>query len=90
MYKTQSPDTSEEAEKVQFDLLRRAGKRRRFELARAHTSSATKLAKRRIARAHPQWSEQEVGLHWMFLMYGAELGEKVRRELNRRQQATRE
>ena len=84
MYKTQSLDTSEEAEKLQFDLLRRAGSRRRLELARAHTSSATRLARSRIARAHPQWSEQEIGLHWTALMYGEEAANRLRQVLERR------
>lgn len=84
MYKTQSPDTSEAAERAQFEMLRRAGARRRLELARAQTASATRLAQRRIARSHPQWSEQEIGLHWTALMYGEEAAHRLRRELQRR------
>lgn len=84
MYKTQSPDTSEAAERAQFEMLRRAGSRRRLELARAQTASATRIARRRIARRHPQWSEQEIGLHWTALMYGEEIERRVRRELERR------
>jgi hypothetical protein len=82
--RTQSPDTSPEVEKVQFDLLRRAGARRRLELARAHTKSAIKLSRRRIAREHPEWSAQEVALHWAALTYGEELARRARRELERR------
>jgi hypothetical protein len=66
MYKTQSPDTSEAAERAQFEMLRRAGSRRR------------------IARAHPHWNEEEIGLHWTALMCGEETAQRVRRELERR------
>ena len=89
MYKTQSPDTSEAVERIQFDLLRNASKRRRLELARAHTFSATRLSRRRIARQNPTWNDQEIGLHLISLMYGAEIEEKVRRELSRRKPATK-
>ena len=84
MYKTQSPDTSEAAERAQFEMLRRAGSRRRLQLALAHTASATRIARSRIARRHPQWSEEEVGLHWTALMYGEETERRVRLELQRR------
>lgn len=82
--KTQSPDTSPEIEKVQFDLLRQAGAARRLQLARQHTKSAMWQTRRRIARQHPAWSEQEVGLYWASLMYGEGLAKSARRELQRR------
>jgi hypothetical protein len=82
--KTQSMDTSSEVEKLQFDLLRKAGARRRLQLARAHTRSATNQGRRRIARTHPEWSDLEVRLHWASLVYGEELVADARRELQRR------
>jgi hypothetical protein len=82
--KTQSPDTSPEIEKVQFELLRRAGAQKRLQLARAHTRATIRLSRRRIAREHPAWSEQEVALHWAALTYGEELAGRARRELERR------
>lgn len=84
MYKTQSEDTTEDADKMQFSLLRRAGAQRRFELARLQTASATKMSRRRIARQHPAWSEQEIGLHWATLMYGEEVAERLRCALQER------
>lgn len=85
--KTQSRDTAPQFEKVQFDLLRKAGAAQRLRLARAHTQSATHLARRRIARAHPEWSDQEVALHWAALTYGEDLAERVRDHLRRRENA---
>lgn len=87
MYKTQSSDTSEAAERAQFEMLRRAGSRRRLELARAQTATATRIARSRIAHAHPEWNEQEIGLHWTAIMYGDEIAQRVRRALQQRKES---
>ncbi len=84
MYRTQSPDTSEAADKAQFEMLRSAGVRRRFELARTHTASATRLARCRIARAHPEWSEREIGVYWTTLMYGEETARRLSNAFEKR------
>lgn len=81
-YRTQSPDTSPEIEKLQFDLMRRAGVSRRMQVARAHTAAAIRMARHRIAQAHPQWSEQEVAMHWARLVYGDELVNRAREQQN--------
>jgi len=83
--KTQAPDTSPEVEKVYFDLLRRKTPSERLQLARELTASSIARARRRIAHQHPEWSEQEVALHWATLMYGEELIGRVREYLKRRE-----
>lgn len=77
-YRTQSMDTSPEIEKIQFDLMRRAGISRRMQVARAHNMTAIRMARHRIALANPQWSEQEVAMEWARLMYGKEIVSRAR------------
>jgi len=83
--KTQSPDTSPEFEKVQFDLLRRAGSQRRLQLARDHIDATIRRARRRLARQHPEWSEREAALQWAQIMYGEELTSRVRAYMQQRE-----
>jgi hypothetical protein len=84
-YKTQSADTTEAFEKVQFRLLREAGPSRRLELAMAHTASTIAISRDSIAKAHPEWDKTEVALQWAASAYGEELVLRVREHLARRQ-----
>jgi hypothetical protein len=84
--KTQSRDTSPEIEKLQFDLLRRVGVSKRLQLARAQTASAIHMARRRIAKRHLNWTEQQVALEWARLTYGDEVVGRLASELKRRGQ----
>ena len=83
--KTQSPDTSPEMEKVYFDLLRRQTVAQRFEGVKALTAGAIHRDRRKIAQRHPEWSEQEVALHWAEIAYGAEVIAPVRLALKQRE-----
>ena len=60
--KTQSEDTSPEIERVQIELLRKAGKARRLQLGLKLSGEAFEMAQRAIKRAHPELSELEAKL----------------------------
>ena len=57
--RTQSRDTSPEAERVLIELIRKASVSKRFELVRSMTSTLTKMNVRNYRNEHPQatWSE---------------------------------
>jgi hypothetical protein len=82
--KTQSPDTSPEAERVQIELLRNASGARRFALARALTKMTVAMSRRAIQRRHPELSEREVDLRFVALHYGQPLADLLRADLLRR------
>ncbi len=76
-----SADTDREAEKVQIDLLRRAGPARRVQMALSLSSEVIGLARRAIRRSLPEASEAEVQLRFVELHYGRELSRELRRYL---------
>jgi hypothetical protein len=80
--KTQSADTSPEMEKVYFDILRRLTTAQRLEGVRALTASAIHRERQWLARANPEWDENEVRLQWMRLAYGEEIEARVREKLS--------
>jgi len=77
-------DTRPEAEAVQLALLRRASPQRRLSLALSLSGSVCGLSRRAIRRANPGFSDEEVGLRFVALHYGAKLADAVRAELARR------
>jgi hypothetical protein len=81
-YKTQSPDTSEEFEKMYFALLRQKTAAERFQMTSDLTESAFRLWCGGVKKRNPQWSDQEIAIHWVEVHYGKEWAEKVRKELN--------
>ena len=68
--KTQSEDTSPEIERVQIELLRKAGKARRLQLGLKLSGEAFVMAQRAIKRAHPELSELEAKLLFVEVTYG--------------------
>jgi hypothetical protein len=84
MMKTQSSDTHPDAERVQIELLRCATVGQRAEIAISLTQTTIELSRRAIRRAHPDASEQEVGLIFVALHYGQDLADRVRAYLDRR------
>jgi hypothetical protein len=82
--KPQSPDTSAHAERVQIRLLREAGPTRRFEMARALTTTAVELSRAALRKRHPALSEREVELKFVELCYGQELAQRLRSYLEGR------
>jgi len=84
--KTQSSDTSPEVERVQIELLRKAGKTRRLQLGLQLSGEASEMAQRAIRRAHPDLSELEAKLLFVEVTYGKDLANRVRSYLAKRQQ----
>lgn len=82
--KTQSPDTSPEAERVQIELLRKTTLAQRFALVSSLSHTTRQLALRAVQRAHPEASEEEVHLLFIALCYGDELANRLRNSLDRR------
>jgi hypothetical protein len=76
-----SADTDAEAEKVQIDLLRRAGVGRRARMALALSGQVIGLARRAIQRALPEASQEEAHLRFVELQYGQSLASGLRRHL---------
>lgn len=76
-YKTQSMDTSVEAEKAYFDLLRRAGMAKRYERMASWSDTIMKLSRSAIARKNPDWSEREVRIEWARQHYGDDVVSKL-------------
>ncbi len=84
--RTQSRDTHPEVERVQIELLRKAGVARRFSLARSLSQTVIQLSRRAIRESHPDASEEELALIFVELNYGKELAERLRADLARRRQ----
>ncbi len=79
--RTLSRDTSPQAEKVQVDLLRRAGPARRFALALSLSRTTIDLARMALKRRMPEATDQEILLAFLRLHYGADLAERVAKRL---------
>lgn len=84
--RTQSRDTHPEAERVQIELLRKAGPARRLELGLSFSQDALQLARAGIKRVHPSASEEEISLIFIEVTYGKDLANRVRAYLAARQQ----
>jgi hypothetical protein len=84
--RTQSRDTHPEVERVQVELLRKAGVARRLELGLALSQKALELALGGIRRANPNASEEEIRLIFIEVNYGKELASRVRAYIDLRQQ----
>jgi hypothetical protein len=84
--RTQSRDTSPEAERVQIELLRKATVAQRVSLAFSLTESALKQVQRAIRKAHPNASEEELRLIFVEVHYGKELADRLRAYLGRKKQ----
>jgi hypothetical protein len=74
-------DTDPEAERVQIELMRRAGVGGRVRLAASLTRTVIALARRAIRHSLPDSTEEDVGLRFVELHYGRELAAEVRRYL---------
>lgn len=71
-------DTSPEAEKVQIELLRKAGTAKRFNITLSLSQTAIDLARRALKRANPHLNEFELKILFLSNCYGRELAEKVK------------
>ena len=82
--RTQSPDTSPEAEQVQIELLRNMTVAQRMSRLRSLTRTTIQLSRRAIRRAHPDLNEDGVSVMFVELHYGHDLAECYRVALARR------
>ena len=71
-------DTSAEADRVQFELLRRATPARRATLARSLSTTTMQLTRRALRKQRPEATEPEIDLAFVELCYGRELAERLR------------
>ena len=70
-------DTSPEAEKVYFDLLRRAGVAGRYARMASWSDSIIDLSRSAIAKKNPEWNQREVRKEWARQQYGEKLVSKL-------------
>ena len=83
-YETQSPDTSEAAERAQIAIMRRLGPGKRLEMMRRLSRSQLKLAWSGLKRANPALSERELQVRAVELWYGAEHAQRLQAKLKER------
>jgi hypothetical protein len=76
--RTQSPDTRPEVERVQIELLRKAGPARRLELGLSFSQDTSQLTRAGIKRAYPYASKEEISLIFIEVTYGKDLANRVR------------
>lgn len=79
-----SADTSVEAERVQIDLIRAVPVSQRLRMAWSLSATVIGLARRAIARAEPDASQEDLDLRFVELHYGAGLAAALRADLIRR------
>lgn len=84
--RTQSSDTSPKAERVQIELLRKAGVAGRFKLFSSLNKSAIQWSRAGMRKAHPEASEDELAVLFVALCYGQTLADGLRADLARRRQ----
>lgn len=82
--RTQSMDTSPEAERVQIELIRKASPAKLFSLVRSLSQSLIEMNRQTLRKLHPQMNEEELALMFIELNYGKELADHVRADLKRR------
>ena len=75
--RTQSPDTSPEAERVQIELLRKAPISKRFAITAAWSQLLIEANKESIHRQYPNADEKEIGLIFVARHYGQDIADKL-------------
>ena len=80
--KTQSPDTSLDAELVLIGMIRKAPMSRRFAFVQAWTASMLEAGSQYVRQLHPQASDEEVRFLFIERQYGKDLAYDLRRALD--------
>jgi hypothetical protein len=78
--KTQSQDTSIEAERVLIDLIRKAPARKRFQLVQSMTQGSF-LASMQMQKKHLDGDERETAIRLVSIVYGAQLAQELQSAL---------
>ena len=63
-YKTQSPDTDEKIERMQFDRLRSMGRHQRYQRGLALVDEGLIALKKNLKRSHPTWTPEQLRIEW--------------------------
>ena len=84
--KTQSPDTSLDAEAALIELIRKASIGKRFNLVRSMTKQTIWANMHYWRESHPKASEQDAAIHFVFFNYGSVLAAQVQTVLEKREQ----
>ena len=72
-----------DADNIQIELLRKATPSERLSIAIKLSEKVIALSRQAIARAHPEYSEQEVKLKFVELNYGKSLAVELREYLRK-------
>ena len=80
--KTQSPDTSLDAELVLIGMIRKASMSKRFAFVQAWTASMLEAGSQYVQQLHPQANDKEVRLLFFERLYGKDLADELRRALH--------
>jgi hypothetical protein len=80
--KTQSPDTSLDAELVLIGMIRKASMSRRFAFVQAWTASMFEAGSQYVRQLHPQANDEEARLLFIERQYGKDLADELRRSLH--------
>lgn len=76
-------DTHPDAERVQIELLRKAGPENRLVQSLSLTATLVNLSQQAIAERNPGLNPQEFDIKCVELYYGKELASRLRDYLNR-------
>lgn len=76
-YKTQSSDTCEAVDRLQFEHLRKKGRKARFEQALANTDESLEMMWRSLVRLRPNATPQELHVEWARVQFGEEFATKI-------------
>jgi hypothetical protein len=84
--KTQSPDTSLDAEAALIELIRKASISKRFNLVRSMTQHTIWANMHCWRESHPKVSEQDAAIHFVSFNYGSMPAEQLQTVLQKREQ----
>lgn len=76
-YKTQSSDTPELIDKMQFARLRKMGRKERFERGLRRVDESLMLMRRAFERSHSHLSPEQKRIEWIRVQHGEELARHV-------------
>jgi hypothetical protein len=82
--RTQSSDTHPEIERMQIEMLKCLSPQERLERMNEWNKATLELAWRGLQRAHPEATEQELGILYVAIHYGQPLADRLREYLRKR------
>lgn len=72
-YKTQSSDTTERIEKMQFARLREMSSSERYARGLALVDEGLTAMWKSLERRHPDWTRSQLLVEWVRIQYGQDL-----------------